>query len=76
MDVVVKIDVPALHTDVMKLQAAIKQGMGDLASARSMVEQCPSDDVDTIVNEVRPLLPPLLPTPPPPIPSAPGQGAR
>ena len=52
MDVVVKIDNPSLHTDIMKLQAAIKQGLGDLAAARSMVEQCPSDDLDTIVNEV------------------------
>ena len=52
MDIVVKIDDPSLHTDIMKLQAAIKQGLGDLAAARSMVEQCPSDDIDTMVNEV------------------------
>eukprot|EP00045_Choanoeca_perplexa_P009833 m.96265 g.96265 ORF g.96265 m.96265 type:complete len:647 (+) comp15044_c2_seq1:2053-3993(+) len=51
MDIVVKIDDPTLHTDIMKLQAAIKQGLGDLAAARTMVEQCPSDDIDTMVNE-------------------------
>ncbi|EGD75824.1 tetratricopeptide repeat protein 30 [Salpingoeca rosetta] len=51
MDVVVKLDNPDLHTEIMKLQAAIAHGKEDLAAARSMVEQCPPDDVDTVVNE-------------------------
>ena len=53
MDVVVKLDAPELRGDIMKLQAAIKHGQGDVAAARTMVEECPPDDVDTIVNTVR-----------------------
>eukprot|EP00056_Hartaetosiga_gracilis_P003970 m.69940 g.69940 ORF g.69940 m.69940 type:complete len:648 (-) comp11653_c0_seq1:1089-3032(-) len=51
MDIVTKLNNPSLHHDIMKLQAAIKYGQDDLQSARSMVDQCPQDDVDTIVNE-------------------------
>lgn len=51
MDIVVKLDNPDLHTEIMKLQAAIAHGKEDLSAARSMVEQCPVDDVDTVVNE-------------------------
>lgn len=53
MDVVVKINTPELHGDIMKLQSAIKHGQGDVAAARTMIEECPPDDVDTIVNMVR-----------------------
>eukprot|EP01147_Barroeca_monosierra_P007560 gene7560-9839_t len=51
MDIVVKIDNPKLHNEVMKLQAAITHGKEDLGAARSMIEQCPEDDVDTVINE-------------------------
>ena len=33
-----------------KLQAAIKYGEEDLAGAKSLVDQCPSDDPDTDIN--------------------------
>ena len=36
---------------VTKLQAAIKYGQEDLAGAKSMVEQCLSDDPDTTINQ-------------------------
>eukprot|EP00055_Hartaetosiga_balthica_P002876 m.5609 g.5609 ORF g.5609 m.5609 type:complete len:648 (-) comp2437_c0_seq1:427-2370(-) len=51
MDIVTKLNNPDLHHDIMKLQAAIKYGQDDLQSARSMIEQCPKDEVDTVVNE-------------------------
>nr|XP_054763061.1 tetratricopeptide repeat protein 30A-like [Lytechinus pictus]XP_054763063.1 tetratricopeptide repeat protein 30A-like [Lytechinus pictus] len=35
---------------ITKLQAAIKYGEEDLPGAKSLVEQCPSDDPDTEVN--------------------------
>lgn len=53
MDVVVKLDNPDLHTDIMKLRAAIKHGQGDLAAARTMIEECPPADIDTLINMVR-----------------------
>lgn len=42
---------PAYAGQVLKLQAAIKHGEGDLSTARSLVEQCSLDDSDTVVNE-------------------------
>ncbi|XP_034314143.1 intraflagellar transport protein 70A isoform X1 [Magallana gigas] len=36
--------------DITKLQAAIKFGEEDLPGAKSLVEQCPSDDPDTEIN--------------------------
>lgn len=35
---------------MLKLQAAIKYGEEDLAGAKSLVDQCPSDDPDTDIN--------------------------
>ncbi|XP_033631119.1 tetratricopeptide repeat protein 30A-like [Asterias rubens] len=35
---------------ITKLQAAIKYGEEDLSAAKSLVEQCPTDDPDTEVN--------------------------
>ena len=35
---------------LLKLQAAIKYGEEDLAGAKSLVDQCPSDDQDTEIN--------------------------
>lgn len=35
---------------INKLQAAIKYGEDDLPGAKSLVENCPSDDPDTEVN--------------------------
>ncbi|XP_037084938.1 tetratricopeptide repeat protein 30A-like [Pollicipes pollicipes] len=46
-----QIDNPDYASKVTKLQAAIKYGQEDLAGAKSMVEQCPSDDPDTAINQ-------------------------
>ncbi|XP_015778261.1 PREDICTED: tetratricopeptide repeat protein 30A-like [Acropora digitifera] len=45
-----QIENPTYHSRVLKLQAAIRYGEEDLQGAKSMVEQCPSDDPDTEVN--------------------------
>jgi len=52
MDVLVKMNSQEYHAEIMKLQAAIKHGQGDVASARTMIEECPADDIDTIINTV------------------------
>ena len=36
---------------VIMLQAAIKYEMGDLLDTKALIEQCPPDDPDTIVNQ-------------------------
>eukprot|EP00049_Salpingoeca_infusionum_P019055 m.359964 g.359964 ORF g.359964 m.359964 type:complete len:658 (-) comp18832_c0_seq1:373-2346(-) len=52
MEAVVKLqNIPELLPEVMKLQAAIQYGLSDLDAARSKVEQCDSEDPDTIINE-------------------------
>ena len=38
---------------VIMLQAAIKYEMGDLLDTKSLIEQCPPDDANTIVNQAR-----------------------
>ncbi|XP_077979698.1 intraflagellar transport protein 70A-like [Glandiceps talaboti] len=45
-----KIDNTSYEGQITKLQAAIKYGEEDLPGAKSMVEQCPTDDADTEVN--------------------------
>ncbi len=54
MDVLVKMSGSSTehHAEIKKLQAAIKHGQGDVASARGMIEECPSDDLDTLINTV------------------------
>ncbi|XP_064601290.1 intraflagellar transport protein 70A-like [Liolophura sinensis] len=44
------IENPQYSGSMTKLQAAIKYGEEDLAGAKSLVEQCPSDDPDTEIN--------------------------
>ncbi|XP_078034485.1 tetratricopeptide repeat domain 30 isoform X1 [Augochlora pura] len=39
-----------LESKVKKLQAAIKYGQEDMVVAKSLVDQCPADDVDTEIN--------------------------
>lgn len=39
-----------LENKVKKLQAAIKYGQEDTVAAKSLVDQCPSDDIDTEIN--------------------------
>ncbi|CAL7948575.1 unnamed protein product [Xylocopa violacea] len=39
-----------LEFKVKKLQAAIKYGQEDMVAAKSLVDQCPVDDVDTEIN--------------------------
>ena len=41
---------PNLEAKVKKLQAAIKYGQEDTVAAKSYVDQCPSDDIDTEIN--------------------------
>ncbi|XP_031785549.1 tetratricopeptide repeat protein 30A [Nasonia vitripennis] len=41
---------PSLETKVKKLQAAIKYGQEDTVAAKSYVDQCPPDDIDTEIN--------------------------
>ncbi|WAQ97054.1 TT30A-like protein [Mya arenaria] len=50
MKVACQIDNPARQGEVIKLQAAIKYGEEDLPGAKSLVEQCPTDDPDTEIN--------------------------
>ncbi|KAL5018713.1 hypothetical protein ScPMuIL_004435 [Solemya velum] len=45
-----QIDNPEYQGKITKFQAAVKYGEGDLPGAKSLVEQCPSDDPDTEVN--------------------------
>lgn len=44
------IDQSNLEFKVKKLQAAIKYGQEDMVAAKSLVDQCPADDVDTEIN--------------------------
>ncbi|XP_031833821.1 tetratricopeptide repeat domain 30 isoform X2 [Nomia melanderi] len=39
-----------LESKVKKLQAAIKYGQEDMVVAKSLVDQCPMDDIDTEIN--------------------------
>lgn len=41
---------PNLEVKVKKLQAAIKYGEEDTVTAKSYVDQCPPDDIDTEIN--------------------------
>ncbi|XP_058796790.1 intraflagellar transport protein 70A [Phymastichus coffea] len=41
---------PDLEIKVKKLQAAIKYGQEDTVAAKSYVDQCPMDDIDTEIN--------------------------
>ncbi|XP_056017937.1 tetratricopeptide repeat protein 30A-like isoform X1 [Ostrea edulis] len=50
MKVACQIDNPQYQSQITKLQAAIKFGEEDLPGAKSLVEQCPSDDPDTEIN--------------------------
>nr|XP_022317500.1 tetratricopeptide repeat protein 30A-like isoform X1 [Crassostrea virginica]XP_022317679.1 tetratricopeptide repeat protein 30A-like isoform X1 [Crassostrea virginica] len=50
MKVACQIDNPQYQSQITKLQAAIKFGEEDLPGAKSLVEQCPSDDTDTEIN--------------------------
>merc|ERR1719361_722669 len=50
MKVTVQIENPEMNGKLLKLQAAIKYGEEDLAGAKSLVDQCPSDDQDTEIN--------------------------
>ncbi|XP_052264590.1 tetratricopeptide repeat protein 30A-like isoform X2 [Dreissena polymorpha] len=50
MKVACQMDIPARQAEVVKLQAAIKYGEEDLPGAKSLVEQCPTDDPDTEIN--------------------------
>jgi tetratricopeptide repeat protein 30 len=40
----------SLEVKVKKLQAAIKYGQEDTVAAKSYVDQCPVDDIDTEIN--------------------------
>ncbi|XP_048508189.1 tetratricopeptide repeat protein 30A isoform X2 [Athalia rosae] len=44
------VDNPRLESNVTKLQAAIKYGQEDISGAKTYVDQCPSDDIDTDIN--------------------------
>ena len=50
MKVTVQIENSDMSAKLMKLQAAIKYGEEDLAGAKSLVDQCSSDDPDTEIN--------------------------
>ncbi|TGZ65649.1 hypothetical protein CRM22_005759 [Opisthorchis felineus] len=50
MKMAVQIEDPKYREKVVKLQAAIRYGEGDLAGARSLVEQSLADDSESIVN--------------------------
>nr|KAJ3418848.1 Tetratricopeptide repeat protein 30A [Polyrhizophydium stewartii] len=46
------IETPQLATKkIIKLQAAIKYEMDDLAGCKALVDQCPGDDPDALVNQ-------------------------
>ncbi|XP_046402785.1 tetratricopeptide repeat protein 30A [Ischnura elegans] len=51
MKVTSQIDEPDSQEKVIKLKAAIKYGEGDLMAAKSLVDNCPADDVDTEINK-------------------------
>ncbi|XP_065194085.1 intraflagellar transport protein 70A-like [Sycon ciliatum] len=44
------LDKPSIAPKILKLQAGIKYVEGDFPAAKTLVEQCPSDDIDTQVN--------------------------
>lgn len=44
------VDNPGLESKVTKLQAAIKYGQEDIPAAKTYVDQCNVDDIDTDVN--------------------------
>lgn len=39
-----------ISTQILKLQAAIKNGADELADAKTLVDKCPKDDPDTEIN--------------------------
>lgn len=45
-----QIEAPEYAGSITKLQAAIKYGEEDLPGAKSLVDQCPTDDPDTEIN--------------------------
>ncbi|KAJ3082320.1 Tetratricopeptide repeat protein 30A, partial [Quaeritorhiza haematococci] len=45
------IENPELARKVLKLQAAIKYEMDDLAGCKLLIEQAPADDTDSIINQ-------------------------
>merc|ERR1719502_1145431 len=44
-------DNPELATRVLMLQAAIKYEQDDLMNTKALIEQCPPDEADTLVNQ-------------------------
>ncbi|XP_071453871.1 intraflagellar transport protein 70A [Hetaerina americana] len=50
MKVTSQITEPDFQEKVTKLKAAIKYGEGDLMAAKSLVDSCPVDDIDTEIN--------------------------
>ncbi|PAA77981.1 hypothetical protein BOX15_Mlig015039g2, partial [Macrostomum lignano] len=48
--VVAQIENPAYRSQMLKLEAAIKFGEEDFAGSRALVDQCPKDDPDTLIN--------------------------
>lgn len=44
------VKIPNIETKVKKLQAAIKYGQDDIVAAKNLIDQCPTDDLDTEVN--------------------------
>jgi tetratricopeptide repeat protein 30 len=50
MKVSCQIDNAGHHAKIVKLQAGIKYGQEDYSGAKSLVDQCPTDDLDTEVN--------------------------
>ena len=51
MKVARQVTAPEYRVSITKLRAAIAFGAEDLATARGLTEECPADDVDTIMNE-------------------------
>uniref|UniRef100_A0A1I8HYC1 Tetratricopeptide repeat protein 30 n=2 Tax=Macrostomum lignano TaxID=282301 RepID=A0A1I8HYC1_9PLAT len=50
MKVAAQIEAPAFEDRSLKLQAAIQYASEDYASAKALVDRCPADDADTLVN--------------------------
>jgi len=50
MKVTVTVESAEHQGSMLKLQAAIRYGEEDLAGAKSLVDQCPTDDTDTDIN--------------------------
>ncbi|KAJ3291276.1 Tetratricopeptide repeat protein 30A [Blyttiomyces sp. JEL0837] len=45
------VESPEFAQKLVKLQAAIKYEMDDLAGCKLLIDQCPQDDIDTMVNQ-------------------------